>query len=298
MVAKLDLNLFTVFAVVYRHQSITLAAEELQVTQAAVSGSIKRLGQQCGQDIFIRDGRGIIATQYGHQLMRQLTPALDVMAGVLGNMQTFDCKNSQLNFTVLALENITNRIQPQAMELQQQGYPLITFKEEYSTEEPIEEALLRQQADLAIDISGSRHPSLQSAALYKEDAVVICRSAHSRIDGAVSLEQYMNEQHIRLNLTRAKLTAVDNFALTDVSGRKFVSECSSMLSLMALVAQSDCIGTSSRSLAEKYQKAFNLQILDLPFLFKPVQFSLVWHKRNNDNPAHIWLRTTIKSMFS
>lgn len=89
---KMNLNLFAVFMEVYHHQSITMAAQHLNVTQAAVSGSIKRLSERCGQDLFIRSGRGIVATHYAHQLMKQLSPAMDIMGSVLDNLATFDCK--------------------------------------------------------------------------------------------------------------------------------------------------------------------------------------------------------------
>ncbi|MBV7316523.1 LysR family transcriptional regulator [Shewanella sp. NIFS-20-20] len=296
MTEKLDLNLFTVFALVYRHQSITLAAEQLEVTQAAVSGAIKRLSLQCGQDIFVRKGRGIVATQYAHQLMQQLAPALDIMAGVLDNMQVFDCKNTKINFTVLALESVTNLIQPHALALQQQGNPLIIFKEEHSSEAPILEALLRQQADLAIDNSTNLHSSLQSEPLFDETIVVICRRDHPRVQASVTREQYLAEQHIRLHLTRANMSAVDYFAMADLSARKVVAEASSLLSLAALVAQSDCLGACARTLAHKYQQAFNLQIIEMPVLVRPIPLSMIWHRRNQDNPAHLWLRQAIKEM--
>lgn len=297
MADKIDLNLFTVFMQVYQHQSITLAAAELNVTQAAVSGSVKRLTQRCGQDLFVRNGRGIVATQCAHQLMQQLTPALDIMDGLIDNMQQFDSKNSQQTFTVLALESITNRLQPQAMQLQLQGYPLIVFKEDHSTEEPINDALRFQQADIAIDTSANRDCSLICEPLFEDRIVLICRQGHPRVNGSITLAQYLNEQHIILKLTRGNVSPVDFYAEQQVSPRKVVAECSSLLSLAALVAEGDCLGACSEELATKYQQAFNLQIITMPIAFKPVQYALIWHRRQQNNAAHRWLRETIKGMF-
>ncbi|GIU18160.1 LysR family transcriptional regulator [Shewanella colwelliana] len=298
MTDKLDLNLFSVFMHVYHHQSITLAAEQLNVTQAAVSGSIKRLSERCGQDLFVRHGRGIIATHFAHQLMKQLSPAMDIMDSVIDNLQAFDSKRSKQVFTVLAFESITNQLHPHAMKLQQQGYPLIRFKEDHSTEEHINEALNSQQADLAIDTIENRDSSLICEPLVNEEIVLICRKGHPRISTKITTEQYYDEQHVTLKLTRANLSAVDFYAQESVAQRTVVAECHSLLSLIGLVAQSDCVGACSKSLAMKYQQAFNLQVIKMPLRFKPIQLSLIWHRRQKHNPAHTWLRDTIKSIFN
>lgn len=76
MISNIDLNLLKVFATVYRHQSITLAAEEMGMTQPGVSGLLKRLKAQLGSELFIRSGRGIAPTRLAQELIRQIEPAL------------------------------------------------------------------------------------------------------------------------------------------------------------------------------------------------------------------------------
>lgn len=294
---KVDLNLFRVFTQVFLQQSITLAAEQLNVTQVAVSGSIKRLTEHCGQDLFIRHGQGIVATHYAQQLMRQLTPALSVMDGLVQNMSEFDSQKSTQTFTVLALESLIQRLQPMAMKLQQQGYPLIIFDESHSTEEAVNDALRLQQADLAIDTNEHKETAFNSVFLYEDRLVLICRQDHPRIKESISLDQYINEQHIALKMRRANMTPVDFYSEQSVTGRKIVASCSSLLSLATLVAQGDCIGAISESLACKYQHALGLKIIEMPMSFRPVKYYLQWHVRQQDNPAHRWLRDVIKAMF-
>ncbi|MCW3172140.1 LysR family transcriptional regulator [Shewanella subflava] len=294
---KIDLNLYSVFSQVYHHQSITLAAEQLGVTQAAVSGSIKRLSLICGHDLFIRHGRGIIATLYAHQLMEQLQPSLEVLEGLVEDTKEFDSKRSKRQFTVLAFESITDQLLPHTLHLQTLGNPLITFKDQNTNETQINEALFSQQADLAIDITDSRDNTLIYQPLATDKIVLICRHNHPRINGNVNAEQFFSEQHIKLNLTRANTSIVDFYAENNLSTRKVVAECNSLLSLISLVAQSDCIGACSKSLAHKYQQAFNIQIIDMPVNIKPVQLSLIWHRRQRNNPAHKWLRDTISEIY-
>lgn len=197
----------------------------------------------------------------------------------------------------MAFESLTNQLQPPALKLHQQGYPLIRFREDYSTESHTNEALHLQQADLAIDTIEHRDSSLICEPFATEEIVLICRQGHPRITGEISVDQYFKEQHITLTLTRANLSALGFYAMENVSGRIVVAECHSLLSQIGLVAQGDCVGACSKVLALKYQHVFNIQVIKMPLALKPIQLSLIWHRRHKNNPAHIWLRDTIKAIF-
>lgn len=54
---------------VERQGSLTAAAEVLHVTQSALSHSMKKLEQQLGTDIWLREGRALRLTQAGHYLL-------------------------------------------------------------------------------------------------------------------------------------------------------------------------------------------------------------------------------------
>jgi DNA-binding transcriptional LysR family regulator len=60
------------FEAVARHQSVKLAAEELGVSQSAVSHQLRDLTDTLGEQLFIRSGRGIALTGTGRQLAEKL----------------------------------------------------------------------------------------------------------------------------------------------------------------------------------------------------------------------------------
>lgn len=67
------------FAVAARLQSFKLAAEELYVTQAAVSQQIKQLEQQLQLALFHRQGRQTRLTESGSQLLPYVQSAFDTL---------------------------------------------------------------------------------------------------------------------------------------------------------------------------------------------------------------------------
>ncbi|MCG8503029.1 MAG: transcriptional regulator GcvA [Sphingomonadales bacterium] len=69
-----------VFEAVARHLSFTKAADELHVTQAAVSHQVKKLEEWLGEPLFLRLNRSIKLTKAGAAYAKPLTRAYDLMA--------------------------------------------------------------------------------------------------------------------------------------------------------------------------------------------------------------------------
>lgn len=66
------LNALRAFEAAARHLSITLAAEELHVTPAAISHQIRLLEDHIGLPVFARNGRGLVLTDAGAAGLRHL----------------------------------------------------------------------------------------------------------------------------------------------------------------------------------------------------------------------------------
>src|SRR5262245_24919832 len=75
-----SLNALRAFECAARHASFSLAAAELNVTHAAISRHIRDLEAWLGATLFTRTGRGVVLTEAGQGLARDLTPAFDLMA--------------------------------------------------------------------------------------------------------------------------------------------------------------------------------------------------------------------------
>lgn len=71
------LNWFRAFEAAARHLSFTAAAEEIGMTQSAVSQQIKSLELRLGVPLFERKPRGLALTDNGRRLLPQVDAALD-----------------------------------------------------------------------------------------------------------------------------------------------------------------------------------------------------------------------------
>lgn len=84
----LPLNALRAFECAARHLSFTKAAEELNVTQGAVSRQIKSLEQQLQVTLFRRLHRRIILTDQGHLLLPSIVKAMDMISEAIDGVQT------------------------------------------------------------------------------------------------------------------------------------------------------------------------------------------------------------------
>ncbi len=75
-----SLNALRAFEAAARHLSFTWAADELHVTQAAVSHQIKTLEEQLGMPLFRRMNRALLLTDAGQELFPAVGAALDGVA--------------------------------------------------------------------------------------------------------------------------------------------------------------------------------------------------------------------------
>ncbi|ROR98787.1 DNA-binding transcriptional LysR family regulator [Sinobacterium caligoides] len=295
MTDSLNLNLLTIFLEVYRLRSITLAAESLGLTQPGVSGALKRLKQQLGCELFVREGRGISPTNAAQQLAQQIEPALNNLEFALGNFRNFDPRKGRV-FEVFVNEPMMSMLQPLVEQDEGMGNCSIRFNLAPNDEDELLYKLNLQQADLAIDIGQISSQSYHSKPLYSEELVVVCSNDHPRITGSLSSEEYYHEQHITVKVRRSKLYTADYFAEESMLQRKISCESHSLMSMMGLIANSECIGFMTSTFANQYADKLGLQILNSPFETKPVVHTMFWHSRNNNDPAQNWLRDKLSGL--
>ena len=74
---NIDFELYRIFYVVASNGNITRASEELNISQPAISKSIKNLEEQLGGALFVRTKRGVILTDEGKEFYEYIKHAIE-----------------------------------------------------------------------------------------------------------------------------------------------------------------------------------------------------------------------------
>ncbi|ELA7258809.1 LysR family transcriptional regulator, partial [Vibrio parahaemolyticus] len=72
----------------------------------------------------------------------------------------------------------------------------------------------------------------------------------------------------------------------------------SLSGMMLYVAKHDCLGVLPLSLAQKWQSALNLQVIQTPMFSEPVSYKLIFHKRDESSTSHQRLRAWARDQFA
>ena len=74
---NIDFELYRIFYVVANNSNITKASEELNISQPAISKSIKNLEEQLGGQLFVRTKRGVVLTEEGKEFYNYIKQAIE-----------------------------------------------------------------------------------------------------------------------------------------------------------------------------------------------------------------------------
>ena len=77
---NIDFELYRIFYTVANHKNITKASEELNISQPAISKSIKNLEEQLGGQLFVRTKRGVILTEEGKVFYNYIKQAIEYIS--------------------------------------------------------------------------------------------------------------------------------------------------------------------------------------------------------------------------
>lgn len=161
-----------VFECAARHLSFTRAADELCVTQAAVSHQIRALEEWFGKPLFRRLNRTLRLTEAGERLAGPLTSAFDTMATITSEV-AYDDGRQVLNVVVLD-SFVSAWILPRLAGFHAR-FPDIDLR---FIAKPVEEdALAAGDADIEIRYGNGQWPGMHVYEFLKEDVFPVCSPA-------------------------------------------------------------------------------------------------------------------------
>src|SRR6185503_14705763 len=97
---ELDLNLLVVFDQLRVERRVSKVAENLGLSQPAVSNSLAKLRKLFGDELFLRTPKGMEPTPYADQLAESVGYALAMIHSGVNQRTSFDPKSATRSFTI------------------------------------------------------------------------------------------------------------------------------------------------------------------------------------------------------
>ncbi len=299
---SLDLNLLRVFDVVMVERHVTRAADQLAMTQPAVSNALRRLREALGEELFIPGPTGVTPTAQAQALWPTVRSALQSLQAAIAPAG-FDPQRDSRPFRIGMADATAAVLMPALVEDWRRAdvaSPLHVVGLDSRDPRPM---LDQGRADLAVGFfpdvaraladAGDRR-SARLDPLYACRYVAVMRRDHAlAARPALGLDDYCAAQHLRVNFAGRPHGYVDEALSRLGRTRRVVVTVEQFATAGRIVSRSDLLAVLPRSFLPATGFEPVLAWRELPFELPTIDVGMLWHARHEHDPAQRWLRSAM-----
>ena len=288
---RVDLNLLKVFRAIFQEQQLSRAGQRLGLTQPAMSHALKRLRLQFDDELFLRSPRGMEPTAQARLLAEPIIATLDKLQATLRVGESFNPENDVASFKVGMTDYGSTVLLPTIVAAIRKSAPRVSIHGVHVSYTENYQALDDGQIDLAIMSRLNELPSrfLEQELLVENPVCVICRS-NSKVKKSIDLKTYLSLDHISVSPRRSDKIWEQSLKTTTEDHRNIAVTVPHFNAALVTVIGTELIATLPDRVARTPAFSQKLRILPLPLKTAPLSIAQVWHRRNDKDPSHRWLR--------
>ena len=293
---NIDLRLLTIVNELNKTRSVSQAAENLELSQSAVSMSLARLRKHFKDPLFVRTPDGMEPTPQMSELIELLEKAEGLLETALVHRIAFNPTTSDRAFRLGATDITRVTILPALMKrLHATARDVGVELQDISEETP--RLLHAGRLDLAIGYMPSTGSGFCQQRLFRDRFVCAVRSNHSRIEHTVSLEQFESEPQVMLTMPGSGIEVVDKALEANRIRRNVRLRLPGSFGISSMITGADCLAIVPEQLGRLIASTGRIKLLPLPFALPPYYVIQHWHERYTHDPASKWLRAVIAELF-
>jgi DNA-binding transcriptional LysR family regulator len=294
---NIDLKLLAIVSELNKTRSVSQTAENLDLSQSAVSMSLAKLRRHFNDPLFVRTSTGMEPTPHAVELIHLLQRAGDLLHTALGHHVVFEPPTSDRKFVVHSSDIAQVTLMPKLMKRLQHVAPLVQIDlRRISDATP--RVLESGEADLAVGFIHPMGAGFCQQRLFKERFACVVRADHPRIGDALTVEQFESERHLAIATSGTGHGMVERALDGNGIHRRVGLTVPSFLGIASIITSLDYIATLPEQLARHLAAATKIKVLPLPVTLPPYYIVQHWHERYTHDPASRWLRGIIADLFS
>ena len=300
---QIDLNLLVYLEVLLRERNVTQAANQLGLSQPAMSNGLRRLRALFDDPLLVRTSEGMTPTERALELEPLVK---DILLGVDRAMQPateFEPRAAQMVVRIMASDYAESTLFPAVLTELRDNAPDITL----DIMNPSDVSFLdveRGKVDLVINRFDQMPPSFHQITLWQDSFSCLLSPNHPILDD-FSLESYLSADHIWVSKTGMGVgVGVDP---SDVQRLGWVDSALAQLgekrrirvftrhyqAAMTLAEQNDLIVTLPTRATWLKQNDPRVAIRQVPFDVPPLELKMAWSPLLHNNAPHRWVRQFI-----
>jgi DNA-binding transcriptional LysR family regulator len=293
-----DLNLLTVLDALMHERNLTRAGRQLNLSQPATSHALARLRVMLKDELFVRTPEGMLPTPRAEQMSESVRDALNILRVALNpDPDAFDLGTATNVFTLVVNNYAGRAIVPllaQHVAVQAPGVRLDV--ESVDWRDPLDQ--LDHGKDLALTTLVDGGERFKCVHVVEDDYVAILGRNHPVCrEAMLTLEHLARIPHVVVSANGEDTHFIDD-ALSERGLQRNIAVRVPFATLALMLVGSDRLAILPRRVALGLASVCELEVRDLPLPTPRIATAMIWHRRLEKHPAHVWLRRAVRECLS
>lgn len=287
--SQIDFKLLLCLNSLLNQQNVSRAADEMNMSQPAMSRALNRLREIFDDPLFVRTASGMEPTARATSLAQPLQRTLDQLNALMIS-EEFSPIHCNRNFRLHMNSYGSQAHLPKIAEAFYQQAPNAQLEviniQERSLFQPHSQAI-----DLALCSQSMQIPDYFHQRPVGEDLMRCFMSKnHPLAQQELTLDNYMDYPHILVTLGGGPNVPMDNLLAELGRVRKIGLRTPHYLSALEVTGKTEMLFNSTPFVAQRFIKQFDLISKSLPFELPAHQYILSWPPTLHKDLGHQWLR--------
>lgn len=285
---NVNLNLLPTLKVLLATRNLSRAAEQLHLSQPAISKQLAQLREAFGDELLVREGQRWLLTPRAEALAVELGQALGALERLYAPA-TFVPQRCERVFRLASSDYVAQYILPDiCAELARQA-PGAALEYSLWDKRQLPE-LWRSELDLVSTITDLVPDQIRG--LHQgEDRLVVLMGRHHPLAGRpLTLTDYLAWPHLQVSGGGDKDSPVEQVLAPQGLSRRWFARVPFFQAALEVLLRTDCLMTTPAHIAWQLSQQHGLCFVALPFATRSQQYHLMWHQRHHQDPAHLWFR--------
>jgi DNA-binding transcriptional LysR family regulator len=293
--SSVDLNLLPALEALLRRRHVTRAAEDVGMSQPAMSHILARLRDVLGDALLVRGSSGLALTARAEELAPRVAAVLNLARGIY-EPPAFDLTQVRRIIHVVASDLHAILFMPRVVERVRIEAPGIEVAL-HNYRRDIFSHLDDGSIDLVFADAETPLPPRAVSILIGEDRyALVMRQHHPAADRRWTIADYGKWDSVVVSIFGDGTSNIDaRLAKAGVVRRVGLSTPHFMAAL-ATVAATDMVATTSLLFAKNFAKAYRLRIEELPFLDIRLTATLIGSAVRMSDPVIRWFCGVVKDV--
>lgn len=299
-ISSFDLNLLKVWHAMLRHRSTVDAGSAIGLSQPAVSAGLKRLRDSLGDPLFVREGKGLVPTEFCLRAEPILNAALGEIGELLHGPEGFDAANAKRSFRISGSDFFADLMMPELIMKLRRDAPGVTVEMVDSVFANTLDAIERFKVDFVFWPILDFPPWIDHLPIFAEPFVVVAPKGHPDLQRAgigdgdkIPIDLYCDLEHSHF--------LPEGMVVDDVArgleplgrSRRVVASMPTFGGVYTQVVKAGLIAVLPKRFAQAKQSEGLITLHPLTVPFPPTQLCILWHRQFSHSAGHIWFRDTM-----